>query len=126
MKYLETHEWFKEDDGIITVGISEYAQGELGDIVFIEFPSLNVFVTMPVLNEEFQKGSSVVELEATKTIAEVYAPFDCTVIEVNDSLNTEPELINNDPLNSGWIYKASVKEYSDIGMSEKEYFDFIY
>ena len=116
MKYLETHEWFKEDDGIITVGISEYAQGELGDIVF---------VTMPALNEEFQKGSSVVELEATKTIAEVYAPFDCTVIEVNDSLITEPELINNDPLNSGWIYKASVKEYSDIGMSEKEYFDFI-
>ena len=56
----------------------------------------------------------------------MYAPFDCTVIEVNDSLNTEPELINNDPLNSGWIYKASVKEYSDIGMSEKEYFDFIY
>ena len=63
VKYLESHEWFIEDNGVITVGISDYAQGELGDIVF---------VTMPEKNSVFQKGAQVVELEATKTIAEVY------------------------------------------------------
>jgi len=116
VKYLETHEWFIENDGIITVGISTYAQGELGDIVF---------VTLPELNTIFEKGSSVVELEATKTIAEVYAPFDCKIIEVNETLHTEPELINSDPLNDGWIFKASTDNYSDTGMSEVEYLEFI-
>jgi len=115
IKYLKSHEWYIENDGVITIGISEYAQGELGDIVF---------VTMPEVNSVFTQGSPVVELEATKTIAEVYAPFDCTVVEVNESLDTEPELINSDPLGSGWIYKATTDNYSDVGMSESEYKEF--
>ena len=94
IKYLETHEWYVIDEESITVGISDYAQGELGDIVF---------VTMPNIGESFQKGSPVVELEATKTIAEVYAPFDCKIIEINKKLDTEPELINSSPLSEGWI-----------------------
>jgi glycine cleavage system H protein len=112
LRYLETHEWFIEIDGVFTVGISEYAQGELGDIVF---------VTMPEVNSEFDKGSPVVELEATKTIAEIYAPFDCKVLEINDLLETEPELINSDPLGVGWLFKASSENYSETGMSESEY-----
>ena len=75
IKYLETHEWYIMVGESITVGISAYAQGELGDIVF---------VTMPAVGDTFQKGSPVVELEATKTIAEVYAPFDCEITEINE------------------------------------------
>lgn len=116
VKYLETHEWYIEKDGIVTVGISEYAQGELGDIVF---------VTLPEINTKFTKGSAVIELEATKTIAEVYAPFDCEVIEINEALHSEPELINSDPLGAGWMFKASTDNYSDNGMTESEYLDFI-
>ena len=116
VKYLESHEWFIEDNGVITVGISDYAQGELGDIVF---------VTMPEKNSVFQKGAQVVELEATKTIAEVYAPFDCKILEVNELLDNEPELINSDPLGTGWIFKASSDNYSNVGMSASEYSEFI-
>ena len=116
LRYLETHEWFTENDGVFTVGISEYAQGELGDIVF---------VTMPEVNAEFDKGSPIVELEATKTIAEIYAPFDCKILEINDLLDTEPELINSDPLGAGWVFKASSGNYTETGMSESEYLNLI-
>ena len=116
IKYLETHEWYVIDGESITVGISNYAQGELGDIVF---------VTMPNIGESFKKGSPVVELEATKTIAEVYAPFDCEIIEINEQLDTEPELINSSPLSGGWIYKASISQVEEIGMSESDYHNFI-
>ena len=116
IKYLETHEWYIKDGESITVGISAYAQGELGDIVF---------VTMPAVGDSFQKGSPVVELEATKTIAEVYAPFDCEITEINEKLDTEPELINSSPLSEGWIYKATVNDSDDVGMSESVYNDFI-
>ena len=116
IKYLETHEWYVKDGETITVGISAYAQGELGDIVF---------VTMPNIGESYKKGSPVVELEATKTIAEVYAPFDCEIIEVNEKLDTEPELINSSPLSDGWIYKASITDSEDSGMPESDYHNFI-
>ena len=69
-KYLETHEWYSLSENTITIGISDYAQGELGDIVF---------VTLPEVGEEFSKGDSMVEVEATKTVAEAYAPMDCVI-----------------------------------------------
>ena len=116
IRYLETHEWFIETDGVIKVGISNYAQGELGDIVF---------VTMPDLNVEYSEGSAVVELEATKTIAEVYAPFDCKITEINLALDAQPELINSDPLVDGWLFKASTNEFVKKGMDENEYTEFI-
>ena len=80
-KYLETHEWYSLTDNTITIGISDYAQGELGDIVF---------VTMPEVGQEFSKGDSMVEVEATKTVAEAYAPMDCVVVEINSTLDSEP------------------------------------
>jgi len=113
---MKTHEWFIETDDVIKVGISNYAQGELGDIVFI---------TLPDVNSEYTAGTAIVELEATKTIAEVYAPFDCKVIEINLSLETEPELINSDPLIEGWLFKATINKPVKVGMNEDEYFKFI-
>ena len=76
-KYLETHEWYSLSDNEITIGISDYAQGELGDIVF---------VTLPEVGDEFSKGDSMVEVEATKTVAEAYAPMDCVITEINTCL----------------------------------------
>ena len=76
-KYLETHEWYSLSDNEITIGISDYAQGELGDIVF---------VTLPEVGDEFSKGDSMVEVEATKTVAEAYAPMDCVITEINTTI----------------------------------------
>ena len=115
-KYLETHEWYIVDGDTVTVGISDYAQGELGDIVF---------VTLPTVDESFSKGEGMVEIEATKTVAEVYAPMDITITEVNNKLDSEPELINGDPCGEGWIVKGTVKEVDDVGMSYQEYESFI-
>jgi glycine cleavage system H protein len=115
-KYLETHEWYLLEENIITVGISDFAQGELGDIVF---------VTLPEIGEEFSKGDSIVEVEATKTVAEAYAPMNIVITEVNSQLETEPELINEDPVGDGWMVKAEVKEVDDSGMTYQEYEAFI-
>ena len=115
-KYLETHEWYSLSENTITIGISDYAQGELGDIVF---------VTLPEVGEEFSKGDSMVEVEATKTVAEAYAPMDCVITEVNARLESEPEVINTDPCGDGWMDKAEVKNLDDTGMLYQEYETFI-
>ena len=115
-KYLETHEWYSVKDNEITVGISDFAQSELGDIVF---------VTLPSVDESFSKGEGMVEIEAAKTVAEVYAPMDITITEINNKLDSEPELINGDPCGEGWIVKGTVKEVDDVGMSYQEYESFI-
>ena len=115
-KYLETHKWYSLSDNEITIGISDYAQGELGDIVF---------VTLPEVGDEFSKGDSMVEVEATKTVAEAYAPMDCVITEINTMLDSEPEIINNDPCGQGWMVKAEVKNLDDSGMLYQEYESFI-
>ena len=115
-KYLETHEWYIVSENTFTVGISDFAQGELGDIVF---------VTLPEVGQTFSKGDAIDEVEATKTVAEAYAPMDCVITEVNSNLETEPELINNDPVGDGWMVKAEIKEMDDSGMSYQEYESFI-
>ncbi len=115
-KYLETHEWYSISENNITVGISDFAQGELGDIVF---------VTLPNVGDEFSKGDSMVEIEATKTVAEAYAPMDCVITEINSELDSQPEIINSDPCGAGWIVKASINNLDDTGMSYQEYESFI-
>jgi len=115
-KYLETHEWYSITENNITVGISDFAQGELGDIVF---------VTLPNVGDEFSKGDSMVEIEATKTVAEAYAPMDCVITEINSELDSQPEIINSDPCGSGWIVKASINNLDDTGMTYQEYESFI-
>ena len=116
IKYLETHEWYLMKDDEITVGISDFAQNELGDIVY---------VTLPEVGQEFEKGAAVVEVEATKTVADAYAPMDCTITAVNSQLETEPETINNDPCGDGWMFTATVNPVDDSGMSYQEYETFV-
>ena len=114
--FSKEHEWIEVEGDLGTVGITLYAQEQLGDIVF---------VTLPTVDESFSKGEGMVEIEATKTVAEVYAPMDITITEVNNKLDSEPELINGDPCGEGWIVKGSIKDIDDIGMSYQEYESFI-
>ena len=105
--YSEDHEWIEVEDNLCRIGITEYAQGELGDIIFMELPEVGL---------EVSKGDSVGTIEAVKTVADVYSPINGEVIEVNLSLEDNPELLNNDPYGDGWIIK--IKPSNEINASE--------
>ena len=94
--YTKDHEWIKIENGIATVGITDYAQGELGDIIFIEFPEIG---------DSFHTKDSIGTIEAVKTVADIYAPIDGEILEVNVGLEDEPDMINKDPYKKGWIIK---------------------
>ncbi len=101
IKFSTDHEWIKVDGNVATIGISEYAQSELGDIVFIDIDS---DLEEIIVKETF--GS----IEAVKTVSDLYAPISGKVVEVNPELEDEPELVNTDPYGEGWLIKV---EYSD-------------
>lgn len=103
MKFTETHEWIVVDNGIGTVGVTDHAQHELGDIVYVELPQVG---------KQVKKGEEAVVLESTKAAADVYSPVSGTIIEVNQTLNSTSELVNQSPEDKGWLYKL---ELSDAG-----------
>ena len=111
--YTKDHEWVKITDDIATIGITDYAQSELGDIIFIEFPELN---------DTFQNEDILGTIEAVKTVADLFSPVSGKVIEVNSKLENEPELTNNDPYKNGWIIKMKLdnKDSSNL-LTSKEY-----
>ena len=94
--YTKDHEWIKIENGIATVGITDYAQGELGDIIFIELPEIG---------DSVQAEDSIGTIEAVKTVADIYSPMNGEVLEVNVNLEDNPDSINTDPYDSGWIIK---------------------
>lgn len=94
LKFTKEHEWLRIEGNRVTVGITDFAQKKLGDIVYVELPELD---------EEFVEGDAFAVLESVKTAADVYAPVDGIVVEVNDLLEEEPALINTDPFGEGWI-----------------------
>ena len=96
--YTKDHEWIKIENGIATVGITDYAQGELGDIIFIELPEIGDCVQAKV---------SIGTIEAVKTVADIYSPMNGEVSEVNVNLEDNPDSINTDPYDSGWIIKLN-------------------
>ena len=96
VKYTEDHEWGKLENDILTIGITDFAQSELGDIIFVEFPDLNTKVSAK---------DSIGTLEAVKTVADIYSPIDGEIIEINNKLEDQPEQINSDSYNAGWIVK---------------------
>jgi glycine cleavage system H protein len=96
LRYTKTHEWVKVDGESATIGITDHAQGQLTDIVFVDLPSTGKSVT---------KGGSVLVLESVKTVADVYAPGNGSVTEVNSELKSHPEYINQDPYGKGWIFR---------------------
>ena len=97
--YTKTHEWVKLEDGIATVGITDFAQGELGDIIYFELPDEGMEVT------QYDPFGTI---EAVKTVADLLAPFSGKIVEVNSNLEDSPESVNEDPFGSGWIVKIEI------------------
>ena len=104
IKYTEDHEWGRLENDILTIGITDFAQSELGDIIFVEFPELNTKVSVK---------DSIGTLEAVKTVADIYSPISGEIVELNDQLEDTPELINEDPYNKGWILKIKINDKND-------------
>lgn len=115
LKYVASHEWLKlEDDGIITVGITDHAQDLLGDVVFVELPEVGRTVSA---DEE------IAIVESVKAASDVYAPIAGEIVEINDELVDSPELANEDPYGKAWFFKikpANVVDYDDL-LSAEEY-----
>ena len=114
IKYTEDHEWVKLNDDIATIGITDFAQSELGDIIFVEFPENNI---------KTSKKDSIGTLEAVKTVADIFSPISGTIIELNEDLESNPELINEDPYNNGWILKIKIDNPDEVSslLSNLEY-----
>ncbi len=106
LKYTKDHEWIKVEGNIGTIGITDYAQGELGDIVYVD---INPDIT------ELTIGESFGTIEAVKTVSDLYAPASGKVVELNKKLNDEPQLVNSDPYSEGWIIKIELSDASQLG-----------
>ena len=101
LKFLDSHEWIKVDDNTAIVGISDHAQNELGEFVFVE---------LPAIGDEFVLGDEAAVVESVKAASEVYTPISGEVIEVNDTLEESPELVNTSPYEEGWFFKLKVSD----------------
>ena len=99
LKYTKDHEWAKIEGDVATIGITEYAQGELGDVMYIELPAVGTSV---------EQGSSFGSIEAVKAASDLYAPVSGEIIEVNEALNDEPEKVNASPFDEGWFVKIKM------------------
>jgi glycine cleavage system H protein len=108
LKYTAEHEWVRVADGSTTVrvGITDYAQGALGDVVYVSLPEVGASVA---------KGAAVGEVESTKSVSDIYAPLTGTVTARNDKLDETPDLINSDPYGEGWILELEVSDESELG-----------
>ena len=107
LRYTEEHEYVKEtgDAGIVQIGITDFAQGELGDVVFVELPKVgSAYSRMDVFGT----------IEAVKAVSELFCPLSGEVVEVNDRLDQEPALVNNDPYGDGWMIKLRVKDGAEL------------
>ncbi|HJY39467.1 MAG TPA: glycine cleavage system protein GcvH [Steroidobacteraceae bacterium] len=108
LKYLDSHEWVRvESDGTVTVGISDHAQGALGDLVFVEVPEVG---------KALSKGGAAAVVESVKAASDVYSPVSGEVIANNsDALSATPELVNSDPYGQGWLFKIKPSNTSELG-----------
>jgi len=105
LKYTKDHEWVKIDGDIATIGITDFAQGELGDIVYVEVETLD-----ETLSAEEVFGT----VEAVKTVSDLFMPLSGEIIEFNDSLESEPEKVNSDPYGDGWMIKVKISDTSEL------------
>ena len=114
IRFTQEHEWIRVEDGIGTVGITDYAQKQLGDVVFVELPSVGTAVS---------KGDAAAVVESVKAASEVYAPVSGEVIAVNEGLADGPELVNAEPLDGGWFMKIRLSDESELAemMDEEAY-----
>ncbi|MFN4173499.1 MAG: glycine cleavage system protein GcvH [Parachlamydiaceae bacterium] len=105
MKYSETHEWIEIEGSVGTVGITRHAEKQLGDIVYVELPKSG---------KQVKAGEEVAVLESTKAAADIYSPVSGTILEINESLKTRPEWINEDPEKGAWIYKIQLSDLLEV------------
>ena len=105
LKYLQTHEWIRIEDNIATVGITDYAQHQLGDVVYIELPEIGTAL---------QKGGNVAEIESVKAVSELMMPLSGKIIGVNTGLADNPESVNSSPYGTGWMVKIEINNKSEI------------
>ncbi len=106
-KYSEEHEYVKDsgEEGVITIGITDYAQGELGDVVFVE---------LPAVGDSFERMDVFGTIEAVKAVSELFAPVSGEIVAVNTALEDDPELVNSDPYQEGWMVRVRVKDPSEM------------
>ncbi|MBL4629094.1 MAG: glycine cleavage system protein GcvH [Roseicyclus sp.] len=118
MKFTEDHEWLSADGDIITVGITDHAATQLGDVVYVELPEVETQVS---------KGDDIVVIESVKAASDISAPLDGEIVEINDALADKPALVNEDAMGTAWFFKIKVENPNalDEFMSEDEYKDHV-
>ncbi len=118
LKYTNEHEWAKIEGDIATIGITDYAQQSLGDVVYVELPDTDT---------EVKKGKEFGSIESVKAVSDIFAPLSGTVTEINDELSDHPEYINQSPYDKGWIVKIKISDPAEIDnlMDSKQYENFV-
>ena len=118
LKYTEDHEWILVEDDVVTVGITDFAQEQLGDVVFVELPEEG---------DSLEAGKTFGVVESVKAVSDVYAPLSGEVVEVNEELPDEPEKLNNSPYEDGWMIKLKMADSADLGelMDAAAYQEFV-
>lgn len=105
LKYTKDHEWARVENDIVTVGITDYAQGELGDIVYIDLPEAG---------DRVEANAAFGTIEAVKAVSDLFAPISGEVVEVNSNLQEKPEVVNDDPYGEGWMIKIKISDMAEI------------
>ncbi len=105
LMYTENHEWIRVEGDVATVGISDYAQNELGDIVFVELPEVD---------EDFGQGDAMGVVESVKAVSDIYMPVGGTIVEANEDVLDAPDLVNSDPYGEGWLVKVRFSDESEM------------
>ncbi len=105
LKYIKSHEWARLEGGVATIGISDYAQGQLGDVVYVELPPVGKTV---------EAGGQIAVVESVKAASDVYAPVSGTVTEGNQALTDQPDLVNSDPEGEGWFFRLTLSDTGEL------------
>ena len=118
LKYTKDHEWAKKDGDILTVGITDYAQGELGDVVFVELPNIG---------DSVEKNESFGTIEAVKAVSDLFSPVSGEITAINENLSDQPDSVNKDPYGEGWMVKIKMSDTAewDELMKSEEYAELI-
>jgi len=116
--YSKDHEWVRREGDEVVIGVTDYAQHELGDVVFVD---------LPAVGKELKKGDPAANIESVKAVSDVYSPVSGKVTEANVKLNDSPELVNQDPFGDGWIFKMSVEQVPELDelMDLKKYEEYL-
>jgi glycine cleavage system H protein len=118
VRYTEEHEWVRDEgDGRARIGITDFAQDQLTDVVYVD---------LPFPDETFDQGDAMMVVESVKSVSDVYAPVDCTVLEINDELEASPEIVNEDPYGDGWMALVELADASQLDdlMDDEAYREF--